>query len=84
MPLSHDAKGGGTDANGDRSSDFCSYCYKDGRFTHPRLTLEQMIARAQGKLRQMGIPELIVRRAPAHISKLARWKAPHSGRKRAR
>lgn len=84
MPLSHDEKGGGTNADGSRSGDYCSHCYRNGRFTQPRLTLEQMIARAQGKLREMGIPELIVRRAPGHISKLGRWHAPRSARKRAK
>ncbi|MBA3572629.1 MAG: hypothetical protein H0W34_11820 [Pyrinomonadaceae bacterium] len=84
MPLSHDEKGGGTDADGGRSSDFCSYCYRNGRFTQPRLTLEQMIAKAQAKLREMRVPEIIVRRASGHISKLSRWQTPGSARKRGR
>ena len=84
MPLSHDKKGGGTNADGGKSGDFCSYCYRNGRFTQPRLTLEQMIGKAQAKLREMGIPELIVRRASGHISKLDRWQKPHSAHKRAR
>jgi hypothetical protein len=27
MPLSKDAQGGGTEANGAKSTDFCSHCY---------------------------------------------------------
>jgi len=84
MPLSHDEKGGGTEADGGKSDEFCSYCYRKGRFTHPRISLEQMIAKAQDKLREMRVPEIIVRRASGHISKLGRWQTPHSARKRGR
>ena len=34
MPQSKDPEGGGTEANGTRSDEFCSYCYKDGAFTY--------------------------------------------------
>jgi hypothetical protein len=33
----------GSEADGSKSNKFCIYCYKDGRFTHPDATLEQMI-----------------------------------------
>jgi len=33
----------GTEVNGSNSEKYCVYCYKDGRFTQPEATLEQMI-----------------------------------------
>jgi hypothetical protein len=32
----------GTEANGIRSNDYCSYCYQQGKFTAPEMTMEQM------------------------------------------
>ncbi len=33
MPMKRDPQGGGTNADGTRSTKYCSYCYVDGRFT---------------------------------------------------
>ncbi|WP_259391587.1 zinc ribbon domain-containing protein [Paenibacillus sp. 1011MAR3C5] len=33
----------GTELNGERSTDYCQYCYSDGAFTQPELTIEDMI-----------------------------------------
>ena len=33
MPIKKDHKGGGTNANGSKNLEYCSYCYEDGRFT---------------------------------------------------
>ena len=40
MPLTDDNKG--TNADGTQNEDYCSYCYKDGKFTQ-NMTMEQMI-----------------------------------------
>ncbi len=40
MPLSKDEKGGGTEADGRKSSQYCSHRYAGGRFTDPDLTAE--------------------------------------------
>ena len=42
MPLSK-AEDFGTSAEGFRQNDYCHYCYQDGVFTQPDITLEQMI-----------------------------------------
>lgn len=33
----------GTDAGGGKNEDYCVYCWKDGVFTHPGATMEEMI-----------------------------------------
>ena len=42
MPM-HQPEHFGTEADGSRSEAYCVYCYKDGAFTMPDATLEQMV-----------------------------------------
>ena len=42
MPM-HQPEHFGTEADGSRNEKHCVYCYKDGAFTTPDATLEQMI-----------------------------------------
>ena len=49
MPLSRDALGGGTNADGSRSAEYCSHCYRIGRFTEPNLAVEEMMAKVEGQ-----------------------------------
>ena len=74
MPLSRDKNGGGTEANGSRSLMYCSNCYKDGRFTMPDLTVDQMIDRVKGKMKEMGFPGFLTGFFTKNIPKLERWK----------
>jgi hypothetical protein len=39
MPLKRDEKGGGTNADGRKSTMFCSHCYENGKFTQPDITV---------------------------------------------
>jgi len=73
MPLSRDKQGGGTLADGSRSSDFCSHCYAGGVFTHPELTVEQMVERVQTKMREMHVPGFLAKRLTKDIPHLKRW-----------
>ena len=41
MPLTEGFRGSETD--GSESLDYCTYCYRDGAFTKPDLTLDDMI-----------------------------------------
>ena len=43
MPLAQESDRG-RDADGGLSQDYCRYCWKDGAFTDPAITMEQMIA----------------------------------------
>lgn len=42
MPLNND-KNKGTKKNGSLSEKFCNYCYKDGEYTAPDISLDEMI-----------------------------------------
>jgi hypothetical protein len=34
MPMKQDPQGGGTNADGSKSENYCSYCYQNGDFTY--------------------------------------------------
>jgi len=73
MPLSKDPMGGGTEADGTRSTEFCSWCYREGAFVEPNLTLQEMVLKVEGKLREMHLPGFLVRRFSKTVPSLRRW-----------
>ena len=73
MSLSKDAQGGGTEADGSRSTQYCSHCYLSGRFTEPNLTADQMVAKVQSKMKEMHIPGFLARSFTKDIPSLKRW-----------
>ena len=75
MPLKRDQKGGGTNADGTKSTRYCSHCYQGGRFTLPELTAEQMQERVKGKLKEFGLPGFLAGLFTRGIPKLERWKS---------
>jgi hypothetical protein len=74
MPLKRDAQGGGTNADGSRSSVYCSHCYLQGEFTMPFLKLEDMQAKVNMKMREKGIPGFMTSLFTRQIPRLNRWK----------
>ena len=74
MPLSKDEKGGGTEADGTKSSMYCSHCYQGGKFTLPNITVGQMQERVKGKMREMGFPGFMAGFFTRGIPKLERWR----------
>jgi Putative zinc ribbon domain len=79
MPLSRDEAGGGTNANGSRSSEYCSHCYRNGQFTEPTLSLDEMIAKVEGKLRELRLPGSLILGLTRSISQLNRWQQAPAG-----
>jgi hypothetical protein len=75
MPMSRDEKGGGTNADGTKSSMYCSHCYVSGRFTLPDITVEQMQDMVRAKLKEFGIPGPLGWFFTRKVPTLARWKA---------
>ena len=43
MPLCNNEKMCGTDKNNELNCTYCVYCYQNGEFTNPNITLEEMI-----------------------------------------
>jgi hypothetical protein len=74
MPLKRDVGGGGTNQDGSKSDRFCSYCYQQGQYTHPHLTLPEMTQLIKTKLRSAGIPGIFTGLFTRNLIKLERWK----------
>jgi hypothetical protein len=73
MPLKRDENGGGTEADGSKSTMYCSHCYQHGRFTMPDITAAQMQERVRDKLAGMGFPRFLGGFFTRGIPGLARW-----------
>lgn len=74
MPLKKDAAGGGSNADGSKSTMYCSHCFQNGKFTRENVSVEEMQELVKGKMKQMGIPGFLVGVLTKRIPKLERWK----------
>lgn len=74
MPLKKDPQGGGTNANGSKSTMYCSYCYENGKFKQPNWTVSQMQEFVKDKMKEMGFPGFLAGFFTKGIAKLERWK----------
>jgi hypothetical protein len=67
----------GTESDGSKTEKYCAYCYKDGKFTTPEATLEQMIE-ISAKGWSDNDPNITYEQAKAEMSlmlpRLERWR----------
>jgi hypothetical protein len=65
----------GSNADGTRNEEYCHYCFQNGKFTTPDITMEQMIEMLVGMAAKMGMTEAQARQmAETFIPMLKRWK----------
>lgn len=77
MPLSPALLG--TEKDGSPNHEYCKYCYQQGEFTNPGLTMEEMIDHMTRIMEREKIPEDILEAAIARMPHLKRWnKQPKS------
>lgn len=74
MPLKVDPKGGGTNADGTLTAEYCSYCYVGGKFVDPDMTMAEMRALVVEKLREKGYPKIVARFFASGLGRLSRWR----------
>jgi hypothetical protein len=74
MPLTKDPEKGGTEKDRAKSVMYCSYCYKDGEFTQPDFSADDMKMFCKGKMKEMGFPGFLAGFFTMGIPKLERWK----------
>ena len=74
MPLRHDPQHGGTEADGTKSTMYCSYCYQNGQFNDNFTTAAQMQEFCKKKLVEMKFPRIVAWFFTRGIPKLERWK----------
>ncbi len=73
MPLKSDPGHGGTNADGSHSDEYCSYCYVEGTFVQPDMTIEQMRDLVVEKLREKGFPKFVAVFFASGLKRLRRW-----------
>ena len=66
----------GTNKDGTRSNEYCTYCFQNGKFTEPELTMQKMIDKCVSLMVQKNImAEADARELMAGtIPNLKRWK----------
>jgi hypothetical protein len=74
MPLAKDPKGGGSEADGRASPEYCSHCYRGGEFTMPELTVNEMVERVRARLNEVGLPQQLIDQLSGNIPALKRWR----------
>lgn len=79
MPLKKDPNHGGTNADGSKSLMYCSYCFKDGKYTDPDMKVDEMQAFVKNKMKNMGWPGFLSSMFVKGIPKLERWKRREFG-----
>ncbi|WP_379127633.1 zinc ribbon domain-containing protein [Paenibacillus sp. sgz500958] len=78
MPM-HDSGVHGSDREGNKTAEYCMYCYESGEFKQPELTLQDMIDLCTGFMVQEGMPEEEARQLLAvQLPTLERWRALRS------
>jgi len=65
----------GTEKDGSKTSEYCKYCYQDGQFTHPDITLDEMKTHMMKQMEGEHLPDDIVERAVTRLPYLKRWTA---------
>ncbi len=73
MPISSDEELG-TESDEKKSNDYCNRCYQNGKFTEPKLTVEQMVQRVGRQMKTMGFPEKMITLNAKLIPSFKRWK----------
>ena len=65
----------GTEKDGSPSSEYCKYCYQNGEFTHPGITLDEMKERMSKMLDKEKLPVDILEAAISRLPHLKRWRS---------
>lgn len=73
MPMKQDPQGGGTNADGSKNEQYCSYCYQNGAFTFNG-TVEEFQEHCRQIMIKSGQPKFLAWLFTRGIKRLERWK----------
>ena len=76
MPID-DAALRGTEIDGSKNAEYCKYCYQDGAFVNPDMTLSDMQLLVIEKMEDNKLPEDILETAVVRLPHLKRWNNVH-------
>lgn len=63
----------GTEKDGSKSSEYCKYCYQNGAFINPDMTIEQMKSFLAAQMPKMNIQADIIEKSLNILPYLKRW-----------
>lgn len=72
MPLDND-KVKGTEKDGSLSNEYCKYCYENGAFTTPGMSMKEMETIVVSEMKKKAIPQNIIDMAVNSLPYLKRW-----------
>lgn len=64
----------GTEKDGSKNLEYCKYCYWNGSFVNPDMTVQQMSSFIQQKMKEMNIDAGITNTAVNVLPQLKRWR----------
>lgn len=64
----------GTEKDGSPKKYYCKYCYQNGQFTNPNLTLEEMKIKVKDQMEKMKIDDETITIAVDSLPNLKRWR----------
>jgi hypothetical protein len=71
MPLDHMH---GTEKDGSLSKEYCQYCYQNGAFVNPNMTMEEMKTIVKTEMEKRSIGQDLIDKAVNVLPYLKRWK----------
>jgi hypothetical protein len=72
MPIDNMADRG-TEKGGSKSSEYCKYCYQEGKLIEPDMTLAEMKEMVAIQMKKMNLPETIIQHSLTALPGLKRW-----------
>ena len=63
----------GTEKNGSKSDEYCKFCYSDGAFTNPNMTLKEMTSLVITQMEKINIDSKIIDLTVRSLPNLKRW-----------
>lgn len=73
MPIDA-AEDRGTEMDGSKSKEYCKYCLRNGAFTDPGMSFEQMQTTVKTEMKKRNIPDNIIQHSLDSLANLKRWK----------
>ncbi|MBZ5855586.1 zinc ribbon domain-containing protein [Flavihumibacter profundi] len=64
----------GTEKDGSRNKEYCTYCYQNGSFVNPNMSLDEMKKLVKAQMEKMKIDTATINLAVSTLPHLIRWK----------
>lgn len=64
----------GTEKDGSKSNEYCTYCYQNGSFINPNMTLDEMKTLVRTQMEKMKMDAGVINMAVSSLPNLKRWR----------